>query len=351
MKLSDPRLLAAGVCIATAAWLGSGYLNAPEKKTINQSAENRRPYAVQVRVSVAEQREDIARVFGQTQAGRRVDIRAELDGRVTDVAVERGASVAAGALLIRIAPDERNAQLAEARALLAQYQAELEATRILVSKGNRAELDITAARARLESARALVARIEVELARTVVRAPFAGVIETRAVEIGSYLRAGDPVATLIDLDPIRIIGSISEREVGRLTVGKNARARLLNGQTLTGKIAYLATVADSATRTFRVEIEVPNPKNQIVEGLTTELQLPLGNITAHRISPAILNLNDEGRLGVKIVNAEQKVEFFPTQIVATSPEAMWISGLPPRVSLIVVGQDFVNPGQSVRPVE
>jgi len=352
MKLNDPRLLAVGVCVAAAAWIGSGYIHPSDQgHPTPEIAIAKGLRAVQVRVSVAEQREDIAQVLGQTQAHRRVEIRSELDGKVTEVAVERGATVTSGAVLVRLGVRDRNAQLAEARALLAQYQAELAATQSLVNKGNRPELDVVAARARLETARAMISRIEVELEQTVVRAPFSGVIETRVVENGSYLHAGDPIATLVDLNPIRVVGYLAERAVGRITAGKTAQARLLDGTVVTGKIAYIATTADSATRTFQVELEVPNPQGRIVEGMTSELLIPLGKIVAHRISPAILSLADDGRLGVKIVTPAQNVEFLPVEIVASSPDAMWVAGLPSRVTLIVVGQDFVNPGQNVQPVE
>lgn len=355
MKIRSSYLLAFGICIAAGVWIITGVnleqdtITAAPKITANQS----QPFAVRVRSSVAERREDVTHVLGHTQASRRIELHAEVDGRVSEVIVERGANVTASTVIAKLAMDDRKARLTEARALINQYQDELEATRTLASKGNRAALDVTAAQARLESARAMVTRIEIEIARTEIRAPFAGVVESRIIELGSYLRVGDAIATLVDLDPIKIVGHLTEREALKVSLGNPAQARLLDGRIVAGRIVYIATAADPTTRTFRVEIEAPNPptpKGRMIEGLTTELMIPIGSIVAHRITPAIISLNDDGRLGLKIVNNEKIAEFVPVRIVATSPDAMWVEGLPERITLISVGHDFVNSGQRVRAV-
>ncbi len=353
MKLKGSHILALGICAAAVAWVLSGYVVPGERVRAAGPAPvatEAQPRPVRVRVSVAESRPDVLRLFGQTQASRRVDLRAEIDGRVAEVLIERGAPVAAGAVIARLAVEDRAARLAEARALLAQRQAELDAARTLARSGHRAELGVAENQARFEAGRAMVARMEIDLQRTVIRAPFDGVIETRAVELGSYLKAADPIATIVDLTPLRIVGHVSERDVSRVAVGAQAQARLLDNRTVEGVIAYVATVADTATRTFKVELEVPNADGRIVEGLTAELIIPVGSTVAHRISPAILNLDDQGRVGVKIVDEAGLVAFLPVRVVAASPDVMWVEGLPERVTLIVVGQDFVNPGQRVRPV-
>ncbi|MBL8836031.1 MAG: efflux RND transporter periplasmic adaptor subunit [Alphaproteobacteria bacterium] len=358
MRFKSSYVLALGVCAISAAWVLSGMIAPSERVRAAPPAQvapaETPPRAVRVRVAVAEQRDDVLRVVGQTQASRRVDLRSEIDGRIAELPVSRGAAVARNDLVARIAVDDRNARLAEARALLAQRQVELDAARTLARSGHRAEISVAETQARFEGARAAVTRMEVELARTAIRAPFEGIVETRPVELGSYVKAGDPIAVIVDLDPVRIVGNVSERDIARVALGAPARARLTDGRTLDGMVAFVGSVADAGTRTFRVEIEAENPEGRpgghVVEGLTAELQMPVGTTLAHRITPAILALGDDGVIGVKAVDAESRVVFMPVRLAGTAPDGIWVTGLPERVTLITVGQDYVVPGQRVNAV-
>jgi hypothetical protein len=96
--------------------------------------------------------------------------------------------------------------------------------------------------------------------------------------------------------------------------------------------------------------EVPNADKRIIQGLSTELRLPVADLPAHLVSPAILTLADNGDIGVKTLNAENIVEFHPVTIVADGPDGIWLAGLPEKVTFITVGQEFVQPGQKVQPV-
>jgi multidrug efflux system membrane fusion protein len=259
--------------------------------------------------------------------------------------------VAKGDVIVRLAIDDREARLAEAKSLVRQRQMEAEAARQLQQKGFRPDTVLAANEAALEAARAQLARIEVDIARTTLRAPFAGVLDRRPAEIGTYVKEGDLIATLVDLDPILIVAQVSERDIGKLALGGAGQARLITGETVDGTIRYIAAAADAATRTFRVELAVPNPDRWLADGVTAQLRLPLPAARAHRVSPAMLSLGEDGSVGVKSVNSSDIVEFHPVSIVGDGAEGVWLTGLPGRVRLITVGQEFVKPGQRVQPVE
>ena len=89
----------------------------------------------------------------------------------------------------------------------------------------------------------------------------------------------------------------------------------------------------------------------VPDGMTADIDLPLQDVMAYRISPAILSLSDEGHVGVKSVNAADEIVFHPVSIVGDDQEGVWIVGLPDRLRLVTVGQDFVSPGQKVVPVD
>jgi multidrug efflux system membrane fusion protein len=158
------------------------------------------------------------------------------------------------------------------------------------------------------------------------------------------------VAEVVDLDPIVVVGEVTEKDGGRIRVGDEAEVRLVTGERTRGTVRYVARTANPTTRTFRVEIEVANPDTAIGEGITAEVRLQLGEILAHRVTPAILTLDDAGVVGVKVVEDGDRVAFRRVDIVGDTPEGIWLAGLPERVTLITVGQEFVRDGQRVRPV-
>ncbi|WP_193371103.1 efflux RND transporter periplasmic adaptor subunit [Pelagibius marinus] len=340
---------------AAALWVLSGQFGdsgaQPEaqKPPADLTALDEAP-AVRVRSSSARPHAVIDLLRGRTEANRLVEIKSETDGRIIELTVEDGTRVSEGEVIARISAGDRPARLAEAKALMAQRKIEHEADQKLSKKGFRAETALAATEAELEAAAAAVKIAEVELAYTRIRAPFDGLIDKRVVEIGDFVDRGDAIARLVELDPILIVTQVNERDVQRLAVGAPGKARLMTGDTVEGRIRHISAVADEATRTFRVELEVPNPEGVISDGMTAEIALPLSRVQAHLVSPAILTLSDRGLIGIKAVDDDSRVVFHPVKIVDTDNNGVWISGLPDEVTLITVGQEYVSDGEAVRAI-
>jgi len=165
--------------------------------------------------------------------------------------------------------------------------------------------------------------------------------------VGDFARVGDVCATLINLNPLLVEVSVSERDVGALRVGELASARTSTGQYLEGTITFVGSQSDNLTRTYLAEITIPNPDYQIRAGLTVVVDLPGETVKAHRVSPSLFTLSDSGKLGLRTVNSENQVEFYPVAILEDSPDGAWVTGLPERVRLITVGHEFVAVGQTV----
>ncbi len=254
-----------------------------------------------------------------------------------------------GQVIAKLAMDDRQARLEEAQALVHQRTLDLDAGKQLADKGFRPELKNAESRSALEAAKAMLARIELDIQRTQIRAPFDGVLELRPVEVGDYVREGNSIATVVDLAPAVVMAQISEREVGQIRIGQVGSARLVTGGSVEGMVRFIGAVSDAATRTFRVELEVPNPDGRIVEGVTAELRLPVAQTSAHALPPSVLTLDDLGRIGVKLVVEDDKVAFFPAQVIAGDAERVWLSGLPNTARVIAVGQEFVKDGERVAP--
>lgn len=325
---------------------------------------------------------------GETEAAREVEVRAETTGRILSAPLPKGASVGAGTLLCEIDAGDRpsalaqaearlpeaEARLAEARARLPEAEARLAEAELNATAASRlgaegfasesriagadaarrtAEAGIAAARAGIRSAeaglRAAEAAVEAaqrELDRTRITAPFAGLLETDTAETGTLMSPGALCATVIALDPIRIVGFVAETDIDRLTPGARAGARLATGQELTGTVSFLSRSADPSTRTFRVEITVPNPDGRIRDGQTAEIVIAAEGARAHLLPASALTLDDAGRLGVRTVDGD-RAGFVPVRLLRDSPRGVWVEGLPDEAAVIVVGQDFVTAGVPV----
>jgi multidrug efflux system membrane fusion protein len=356
-------LIALTLAVTAGAWIYSGQLEndpfaaepdaAETEETVAQAeptVAERAPPAVRVMDSVAAPHRAILLYTGRTEAERRAVLSAETDGRVVEIAVEESDRIAEGALIARIAASDRYARLNEAKALVKQREIEHEAAKSLAGKGFQTESARAEAEANLEAAKARLESIRVDLNRITIEAPFDGVVESRTIEIGDYVRPGDEIARIADLDPIVVTAQVSEREIGRVELGALAEISLMDGVARTGIVSRVSTTADSATRTFEVEVELENQDGGLLDGMTAKVSLPAQEVMAHRITPALLALDEEGRVGVKSVDADNRVVFHPITIVEDRADGMFVAGLPREVTLIVVGQAFVRPGVEVRPV-
>lgn len=353
-------VLAVLIAIGAALWVLSGQIGTspPEPAVAADNAAAPAKLAAEamttVRVvhSVAQPRMEHVLVRGRTEAKRRVHLKSEVPGTIVELPKAKGERVKRGEIIARLAVEERQARLAEARALVKQRELEYQAAKKLSQKGYRSETAFAGSAAQLDAAKAAVKAMEVQLAKTVIRAPFDAVIDDRMVERGDYVKDGAAIALLIDEDPFLIVGQVSETDVGRLRLGDKGGAKLVTGKTVTGVIRFIATAADPATRTFRVELEVPNPEHKLRDGTTAEISFPTRPVPAHFISPALLTLNDAGVVGVRTVGAADDkgrhvVEFHPVTLVDDRTDGVWVTGLPEAADIISVGQEYVREGEKV----
>jgi membrane fusion protein, multidrug efflux system len=201
--------------------------------------------------------------------------------------------------------------------------------------------------ASLDAANAAVRQGEIALAQVSIKAPFAGVFDHRDAEAGAYLGPGQPCGTVIEMDPLLVVGDVPETEAAKMRLGATATARLVSGQTLTGHIRYVARDADPQTRTYHLEVTVPNPRLETRSGLSAELHVAAGSGPAHLVPLSSLVLDAAGRQGVRYVQADGRVAFAPVAVAQETPDGIWVTGLTGPVNLIVVGQSYVADGQKV----
>ncbi|WP_299428474.1 efflux RND transporter periplasmic adaptor subunit [uncultured Shimia sp.] len=328
---------------------------------------------------------------GQTEADRQVEVRAETSGLVITEPLRRGSHVTAGQELCRLDVGTSAAVLAEAKARLLEAQARIPSAQATVAEAEarleEAKINDNAARklseggfasstrvastaasvraaeasiqsatsglestqAGIESAQALVAAAEREVERLTMTAPFDGLLESRTAELGSLMQPGSLCGTVLRLDPIRIVGFVPETDISRVNEGSLAGARLTTGQEVTGQVTFVSRSADPQTRTFRVEVTVPNEDLVIRDGQTAEIMISADGAAAHFLPQSSLTLNDEGTLGVRIVEDGGIVAFKAIELMRDGTDGIWVGGLPEKADVIVVGQEFVVEGVQVAP--
>lgn len=281
---------------------------------------------------------------GRTSAARQVEVRSETSGLVVSEPLARGSMVSEGDVLCELAPGTRQASLAEAEARLAEAEINFNAASQLSEGGFAAQTRVASSDAARRAALAGVEAAQAELARLTIRAPFDGQIENETAERGTLLSPGALCATVIRLDPIILVGYAAETQIDRLAPDALAGARLSSGEEVMGRVSFLARSADPATRTFRVEVTVPNADLRIREGMSADILIAASATRGHLVPGSALTLDNDGRLGLRLVNGENLTFFAPVTVLRDSPQGFWVSGLPEQADVIVVGQEYVTDG-------
>ncbi|HKD21339.1 MAG TPA: efflux RND transporter periplasmic adaptor subunit [Rhizomicrobium sp.] len=347
-RLKPSYQWALAILIFVVLWISSGFLTGVGKTTAAAKPTNDVP---QVRVAMLEasDRDSILTVRGRTSALHTVELKAEVDGVVQALHFEKGDRVKAGQVLCELKLKDRAAKLDQARALVKQTAKQHAVDLDLAKDGFRSATQVDQSAAALEAAKAGEQTMSIDLDNTRIKAPYDGLVDDRYVEVGDYMRVGDKCALLIAPEPFLAVGMVSERDIAKLKIGNPASATLVTGETVEGKIRFVASRADDTTRTFRVEVELPNADGRLRVGVSADIHIPVKQLMAEKISPGILVLDDNGVVGVHAVE-HGIVRFHPVEIVSDGPDGMWVAGLPDHLAVITVGQSFVTDGERVKTV-
>lgn len=333
-------------------WMGSGMLtksdNGKQEPTRDEMSETRI-----VTVAVAQSRaETIADIFmaeGQTEPDRDTAIRAETGGTIGEVIVGKGEDVQQGQVLARLNPAQREADLERARTEATRAERDLSNVRTLLERGVATNDRLLQAESAVASARAGLVAAEEAMENLDIKAPFAGRVEALGIQEGEFIGAGAEVGRIVDLDPLTVMVQVPQQSVADLSVGQVAKVSFITGVEREGQVSFIGSSANAQTRTFTAEIQVPNVDGAIPAGLSAQVSIPTGENHAHFLTPAILSLDTDGTLGVKALGDENRVVFYPVEILRAQTDGVWVSGLPDEITVITVGQGFVNDGELVDP--
>lgn len=304
------------------------------------------PVRVMTLLSRAEPAVSELRLRGRTEANREVVVRAETDGLIASEPLRAGARIGRDDLLCRLHMGARAAELRKTEAALERARIEAEAADRLSAQGFTAETTRAERQAAFESAKADLDAMRLDIARLDIRAPFSGQLDSDTAELGTLLNRGDACATLVDLATIKVVAFVSERQVDRLAIDQAVTVRFIDGALREGAIRFVAARADTATRTFRVEAALDNSDGTLRDGMTAEIKVVTTSGLAHKLPQSALTLNDDGDLGVRVVE-DGRAAFVPVRLLNDTEDAAFVDGLPATARVIVVGQEFVTDGSPI----
>ena len=401
--------IASFILLVVVGWIGSGQftdVNAQDDTSLSTESSNETIEKVVVedngnKVEVKEfnfsQIDQSIELQGQTTHNKKIDVKSETTGNIINIAFNRGDKVSKGDELIKISIENRKEllnsakkdldrlnkelelneqnkinRLSQNKELIKLYEIEFASAKQLIDKGlssksklSLASFNLANARsdqedilitfesqqssigAQIANVRSQLKNIELDIDKTVINSPFSGIISDKMIEESEYITPGNIMFTIIDLNPIKIQGYLSEFDVNKVSLGTKAIIENTNGLKKNGTISFISPSAETSTRTFEITIEADNADLSFKSGITTKITIAGSELKAHKIPPSILTLQDDGTVGVKAVNDENIVIFYPTTSVKDTIDGIWVSGLPDKVNLIVTGQEYVAVGESV----
>jgi multidrug efflux system membrane fusion protein len=349
--MKGSRITALGLVAAAGLWIASGHFlphqSAESKAAVRPTEAAQKLFRVAVERTELVPHSQKLTLSGRTEADRKVMATARTSGIVTELKVRRGSRVAQGDVIAVLSDEAREAHVAQARAMVHHRRSEYEAKSRLIALGNVPRLELNNIEAQLKIAEAQLAAAEAERDRGVVMAPWSGIVNDVPTEIGQTATMGREIAQIIALDPMLAVVEVAERKLGGIKIGDKADVRLVTGQTASGRVRFVSKMASQTTRTYRVEVEVPNRNGEIPDGITAEVAIPLAPMPATRVPRSALTFSSSGDLGVRAVDEAGKVGFLPVSLVEDEQSHMWVAGVADRARVIVQGQDFVREGQRV----
>ena len=349
------------ILIFAVGWILSGQLNNSNSKNDNENSTKKiidkseigdsendiNSIKVETKIFLAKNIDQSITIQGQTIYNKKIDVKSETKGSIISINFERGNRVKKGKSLLNISKENRVELENSAKELVKVNEIEYLSVKQLVEKGLSSKSKLRMAAYNLSDAKSKLKDIELDIENTNIIAPFSGIIIEKKIEVGDYVTSGNVLLTIVNLNPIKVQAYLSEFDINKIKKNTKAIIENSNGIRKEGKITFISPSAEISTRTFEITIEADNSDLAFKSGITTSIIIEGSKLQAHKISPSILTLKDDGLVGVKALSKENTVIFFPIQKVKDTVDGMWVSGLPNEVNLIISGQEYVTIGQSI----
>jgi len=313
-----------------------------------QAGGGRAPLITAGTVAKARFAEEIEAI-GTAKARDSVTLTAKTADTVAAINFTEGQQVEAGVILVEMASAQQAADLASARADLAEAQKAYDRAADLVAKGIAARATLDSATAARDAARGRLQAIEARLADTLIKAPFAGVVGLRNISVGSYVRPGDVITTLDDIHVLNGDFTVPERYLGLLKPGLKLSVEVAAypGEVFTGEVASVDTRIDTATRAVTVRAQLENKDGRLRPGMLMSVSLLVSEREALAVPESALIAQGDKRFVFRI-DAETKAQRVEVKTGLVQPGQVEIlDGLAEGDRIVTQGTNKVIPGQPV----
>jgi len=293
---------------------------------------------------------DAITATGQIEPLQSIDLRPEVDGRLVEIMVREGAVVAQGTPLFRVDDAELKAQVARAAADRDLAQQALTRTRALLADKAAAPADVERAEAQMRSTQASLDLLELRLARTVVRAPFAGVTGQRLASLGDNVNSSTRLITLQTVNPQRATFQVPERYAEQLKLGQRVlfRVAALSGRDFIGTVDFVDPRVQLPSRTITIKALVPNPRRELASGMFIEARLETATRPAALVIPEDAVSPFAGAMYVWVIKGGKAERREVVLGVRTPGYVEIVNGLELAEQVVVGGTDRLQPGSEVR---
>lgn len=281
---------------------------------------------------------------GLSEASVSLVLKTELSGHVESILVKSGDKVKKGDIIVKMGDPDIKARLEAAKARVNEKELEYKAKLQLSEKGVRTVIDAERAKADFEAAKAELAKME----ESDIKAPEDGIIDHIMVSAGDFLQMGASIGKFLKLKPLKIICYVSEKNRVFLSEGDKTELNypLLNKKNM-GKISFIAKSSDLKTKVYRVEVDVENEDESIVEGMSCNVSIFTTSKMRHKIPLSSIGLNEDGKPGIKIVSDESQILFLPISIEQIHDGHIILTHDKDSLKYVKSGGDFVIEGQKV----
>ncbi len=307
------------------------------------------PMPVEVAIAHVDTVVDAIQATGQIEAVQSIELRPEVQGRITDIYVREGQSVGAGTALFKVDDAELKSQVAQADAERQLARQAFERTKQLITQNASSAADLEQAEAKSRSADASYELLKTRLDRTVVRAPFTGVAGRRLISLGTYVSSQTPLISLQSVNPQHAVFNVPERYAERLHLGQlvSFQVAALPGKNFSGEVVFVNPVVELPSRTITIKARVPNPERQLQAGMFIEARLATEIRPAAVIVPEDAILPLQGQTFIWAAK-EGKAERRPVTLgVRTAGWVEVLSGIAAGDSVIVGGTMMLYPGANL----
>ena len=306
---------------------------------------------VEVAVARADTVIDAIAATGQIEPMQSIELRPDIDGRITQIYVREGSMVPRGAALFKIDDAELRAQLDRWEAERDLARQSLARTRDLLAQRASSQAELERAEATSRSAEAQAQLLRVQVARTTVRAPFAGIAGARSVSLGDYVTTQTPLITLQTVNPQRAVFSVPERHAAALERGQQVAFRVaaLPGREFVGTVDFVDPVVQMPGRTIMVKAQVPNGTRELQSGMFIEARLATEVRPAAVVIPEDAVLPLQGQTFVWVVQDGKATRKQVDLGVRTPGFVEARTGIQPGDQVVVGGVAMLQEGAPVQP--